>query len=86
MSKPLGLIELITRIGEDSILIQNLVESATNFQARGKRGVDTAITFLTDRMTPDEVFSKNPRYIALVLWLPAEKVTAARAAHEAEQP
>ncbi len=84
-TKKLGIIELLTRIGEENIKLQNLVESATNFALRGKRGhQETAITFLTDQMTPDEIFRKQPRHVALVLWLPTDLVEAARKAHDAE--
>lgn len=79
---PLGIIELLTRIGEDNIRLQNLVESATNFQSR-KRGA-TAITFLTNQMNPDEVFRNTPRHVGLVLWLPAELVEKARKDHARE--
>jgi len=85
MTKPLGIIELLTRIGEQHIRLQNLVESATNFTLKGKRGhQETAITFLTDQMDPSEIFRKNARNVGLVLWLPTELVEAAKAAHASE--
>lgn len=79
MDKPLGIIELLTRIGEDNVRLQNLMESATNFTRR-KRGF-TAVTFLTREIDPNEVFHSNPRQVGLVIWLPSERVDAVRAAH-----
>ncbi len=79
----LGIIELLTRIGEEHIRLQNLVESATNFASR-KRG-HTAITFLTQEMEPNEIAAGNPRNVGLVLWLPADRVKAAREAWQKEQ-
>ncbi len=82
--KPLGIIELLTRIGEDNIRLQNLIESATKFRACGKRGRETAITFLTNQMNPGEILRKQPRHVGLVLWLPTELVDTAKAAHDHE--
>ncbi len=83
-AKPLGIIELLTRIGEEQVRLQNLIDSATNFET-SKRG-QTAITFLTQELTPSEVFSGQARSIGLVLWLPTDRVRAAEAAHAAEHP
>jgi len=77
--RPMGIIELLTRIGEDNVRMQNLVESATNFQAR-KHG-DTAVTFLTSEITTSEVASGSARHVGLVLWLPTERVKQAQADH-----
>jgi hypothetical protein len=77
--KKLGIIELLTRIGEENVCLQNLVESATNFQAR-KRG-HTAITFLTNQMTPTEIVHGPPKMVGLVLWLPAALVEKGRREH-----
>ena len=83
--KPLGIIELLTRVGEEHIRLQNLLESATNFQQRGKRGRHhTAITFLTNQITPSEVLHGNCRQVGLVLWLPAVLVEQAQADHAGE--
>lgn len=79
--KPLGIIELLTRIGEDNVRLQNLLETATNFASR-KRGF-TAITFLTKEMTPSQVMSGKPDKVGLVVWLPTDLVEKAKAAHDA---
>ena len=77
--KKLGIIELLTRIGEENVRLQNLLESATNFQAR-KQGT-TAITFLTNQMHTTEVVHGPPKMMGLVLWLPADLVEKARREH-----
>ena len=82
---PLGIIELLTRIGEDNIRLQNLMESATNFQGRGKRGARAcAVTFLTDQITPSEVLQEHPQHVGLVLWLPTALVEKAKTDHDHE--
>jgi hypothetical protein len=85
MSRKLGIIELLTRIGEDNIRLQKLVESATHFKLKGKRGhQETAITFMTNQMNPTEVFRKKARNVGLVLWLPSELVEKAQADHRTD--
>ena len=83
MGARLGIIELLTRIGEDHVHLQNLFENATNFAVRGKRGRQhTEITFTTslESVTPTEIFQGKQRNVGLVLWLPADRVQTARAA------
>ena len=65
------ILELLTAVGIENVLVQNLINSATNFQAR-KGG--TAITFMTDQITPGEIASDAPRKVGLVIWMPTEKV------------
>jgi hypothetical protein len=77
--RPLGIIELLTRIGEENVCLQNLLESATSVEAR-KRG-QTAITFLTNQMNPSDLVQATPTKIGLVLWLPADLVEKARQEH-----
>ena len=84
MNKPLGIVELLTRIGDDQISFQELIGSATNFQARKKPSPHTAVTFLTDQITPSEVMAGKPRRVCLVVWLPAELVEKARKEHAEE--
>lgn len=80
---PLGIIELLTRIGENNVRLQNLVESATNFEERKKGG--TAVTFLTDGINTTEVAIGKARNIGLVVWLPTELVAKACAEWAAQQ-
>lgn len=89
-SAPLSLSELVTRVGDDHIRVQALLDvlvTITNIAKPRKRGASyhpgVRITFLTDQITPGEVLSGKPRMIPLVIWLPAERVAAARAARAA---
>lgn len=82
--KPLGIIELLTRVGEDNVGIQNLVECSTRFRARGKRGErHCAVTFLTDQITPTHVMAGKMPKVGLVVWLPTDLVEQARKDHDA---
>lgn len=67
----LSLSELIHQVGDENVEFQNLFECCTNLQSR-KNGA-TAITFLTNAITPVEVLKKPPSKLALVVWLPADK-------------
>jgi hypothetical protein len=68
------IIELLTSVGIENVLVQNLINSATNFQTR-KDG--TAITFMTDQLTPGDVASDHPRKVGLVIWMPTDLVKRA---------
>jgi hypothetical protein len=47
----MGIIELLQKVGEENVRVQNLLDSATNFSLR-KSGV-TAITLLTKEIRPE---------------------------------
>ena len=80
---PLGIIELLTRIGEEHVFVQNVVENMTNITT-DKRGV-SKVTFVTPKLTAGEVMGE-PQHVGLVLWLPADLVKKAQAEHtEVEQ-
>lgn len=79
-----GIIELLTRVGEDHVRVQNVQEVSIGVKERG-RGRDrvTEITFVTDQITPSEFLLREPRMVGLVVWLPRERVERAQAEHEA---
>jgi hypothetical protein len=74
-NKPLGIVELLTSIGDNNIKFQNLLESATNYDLR-KKGAVTAITFLTDAVTPTEIMNDTQTKVGLVVWLPRAQTEA----------
>lgn len=68
MGRKIGIGELVSRIGDDKIAIQNLDVSATTLDYSAKKG--TKITFLTEEpLTPT-----GTERIGIVLWLPRDKV------------
>lgn len=84
MSRPFGLIEFVTRVGEDNVRVQPLVESVTNIRRR--KPSDSVVTFVTSQefLNPNDFLAERQRYIGLVLWIPRELVEQARAAHQQE--
>lgn len=83
-TRKLGITELLSRIGDDNVKLQNLGESMTHINQR-KGGV-TEIAFLTDAITPTEAIVGEAKYLGFVLWLPTAAVKAVMAAHNAEVP
>ena len=81
---PLGITELLARIGDDNVRLQNLFEGDVDLTVT-KRG--TRISFYTDpaNVTPTAAL-KGQEKIALVLWLPRALVTKAQADHRAGVP
>lgn len=77
-----GLVDLLTRIGDDKIELQNLDQCLMGASSR-KRGF-TELRFLTQSTTPGEVMTGDGR-IGLVLWLDRSDVQAARDAFAATQ-
>jgi hypothetical protein len=73
----MNLSELISRVGDDNVTLQPLMECITDAK---QRKTATAITFLTDQMSVAEVAIGNPKKIGLVVWLPKDKLDAALAA------
>lgn len=64
----IGIGELVTKVGDGAIKIQNLDVSATNLDYSKKKG--TTITFCTEMpITPD-----GTEALGLVLWLPRDRV------------
>jgi hypothetical protein len=80
----LGIIELLTRIGEDNVRVQNVMESLTRASLRraSKRVKVTEICFATDAITPTEMMRDDCPTVGLVLWLPRVLVDKARADHQ----
>jgi hypothetical protein len=79
--KKVGLVELVTAIGDDALLFQALDEVATDYNLkrgkRGKRGESdlTEIRFLTDAITPTQIMQNDlDRRLGLVVWLPRKRV------------
>lgn len=79
MSK-LSIVELLQRVGDDKVFVQNLTENMTG--ARKKKNGDVAVTFVTG----DQYFGINERafgepvpYVGLVVWLPREDVERVKA-------
>lgn len=80
--KKQGLVDLLTRIGDDKIGFQNLDRDMRGIQSL-KRG-QSEVRFGTQAITPSDVAcSGGP--LGLVLWLDRSDVQAARDAFEAEQ-
>lgn len=82
MSKTLGVVELVTRVGDDRLFFQILDDVATNYAIkRGKRGEAnlTEIRFLTDAITPTQVMNGDTKMLGLVVWLPRDLVAQALA-------
>lgn len=84
--KPLGIIELLQRVGENNIRLQFLGSSLANVQA--KKNGDVLVTFATglDLFAPIDAIADKPRNVGVVLWLPQADVERATAEHEAGQP
>lgn len=80
----LSISELIRQVGDENVEFQNLFDSTTNLQSR-KNGA-TAVTFLTNAISPGEVLKKPPSKLALVVWLPAGKANEVIAAWKEKQP
>jgi hypothetical protein len=73
----MGIIELIQRVGEDNVKLQNLVESA-DVISTNKKG-ETRVSFWTDGITATESATGQFANVGLVLWLPKELVDKAKA-------
>ena len=83
----MGVIELLRRVGEDYVRVQNVVESMAGIRLKGKRGRQyTEITFGTDAITPSDVMRNDCPMVGLVLWLPRNLVEKAKAEHAAGAP
>jgi hypothetical protein len=81
----MGLIELVTRVGEDNVKVQPMLESITNIRLRN-RSRESVVTFVTgsDLLTPADLMNHSVRYRPLVLWIPEERVGKALKEHSDE--
>lgn len=77
----MGIIELLTRVGEENVRVQN-VEQATVGVRQRVRPRTTEITFQTDEVTPADFIRRPPRMVGLVVWLPADLVKQAQEASQ----
>lgn len=68
----MGIIELLQRVGEESIMLQNLVDVCSG--ARQSNGA-VEVSFYTDQTSAAAVtgITKGDK-IGLVIWLPRDKV------------
>ena len=71
MGKPIGMVELLTKIGDDNIKFQNLDSCAISLNYDHKKG--SKITFGTD----EPITLDGTERLGLVLWLPRDKVAEA---------
>lgn len=67
----MGIIELLTKVGERNVTVQNIVASAVNF-TRTKKGV-TAITIHTMEIGPEAALGNGDK-IGLIVWIPKDKI------------
>jgi hypothetical protein len=75
MVKKLSLSELIRRVGDDVVVLQNLIDNTTSVQLV-KGGREAKVTFLTGPqfITPNAVIDFGAaEYVGLVIWLPRER-------------
>lgn len=75
----LGIIELLTRIGEDHVRVQNIEHGDVDVTTT-KHG--TRLTFYADPafISPTSVLNDTSPMVGLVVWMPRALVDAARAA------
>lgn len=74
MAKPLPLSELVQQVGDDVIVVQNLIENIKNVR-RGRR--DVTVTFVTAPhliSLAAVVAPEEAEYVGLVIWLPRKRV------------
>lgn len=63
----MGIIELLTKVGEANVTVQNVVTAASNF-SRNKKGV-TAMTIHTTEIGPEAALGRGDK-IGLIVWIP----------------
>jgi hypothetical protein len=82
-----GLVDLLTRIGDDKIVLQGLTQGEYPCLrgARLLKGGFTEIRFGTEAITPTELMNGEGR-VGLVLWLQPADVALAREDWAAENP
>lgn len=82
MEKRLGIIDLLTRCGEEKLRVQFVGPSMTNITTN-KRG-ESRITFATDQLTANDVMG-GTGMMGIIVWVPAEDVQRAKDEHDAEK-
>lgn len=65
----MGLVEFFKKFGNKNLMFQRLDHTMTNIKS--SRGI-SSITFKTDQITPNEVFS-NQGKIAFIVWMDREQ-------------
>lgn len=63
---------MVSKIGDENIRLQNLLECMTNIRTN-KRGV-SKIEFGTEAITANDVGTGRVQFVPLILWLPKDKV------------
>ena len=78
--RPFPISALVRLVGDEHIQVQPLLDAVTNVRLVDK-GRGSSITFRTasDLLSPGELMSESTRYLPLVVWLPRQRVEAARA-------
>jgi hypothetical protein len=79
MAKKLGIIELMTKVGEDNVRFQPLPTCLVKIVQKRH---DVEVTFATDAITPDEVAEGSSKNTCLIVWMPSDLVNAAVAEHK----
>lgn len=83
-----GLVDLLTRIGDDKAIIQSIQHTLTGARLRGKGRKKlnpfTEVSFGTTETTPTDLMNGTGK-IGLVVWLDRSDVEAAQAAFRSEQ-
>lgn len=77
MSERQGLVDLLTRIGDDRAIVQSIHQTATG--SKRKKSGGTEVSFWTDQITPDDLMRPSGK-IGIVVWLDRSDVEAALAA------
>lgn len=64
--------ELIKTVGDDHIRAQWLSDVMTDIKMHQKSG--SKITFITDQLRVEEVITNEQRMVALVVWMPKDRM------------
>ena len=79
--RPLGIIELLTRVGEERVTLQSLNDAF--HQARRRKDGVTVVSFGSMMITPNDLIAE-PADIFLVIRLPRADVERAKKEHQAK--
>lgn len=77
-----GIIELLTRVGEDKIVFQSLFDGQVDIQ--WKKNGEARVAFYTNQVSRSAAIGEPDR-VALVVWLPREDVRRAQQEHDDAQ-
>ena len=69
-----GLVELLTKIGNDNMEYQRLGRCMTNIKS--KKGEGSQVTFVTEAITPSSALSNTGKE-ALIIWVDKSVLSAA---------